>query len=106
MLAFLLKENVLTVATITGIFTVSMLTSFKNNVFDPLVENVLPTEELEHGISRFSIPLSSQPPSPPKCKVIKYKLFLRDFAVYLIYMLIVYMLWKRFVHPIKNNLSV
>jgi len=105
MLTFLLQEGVLTVGAMTGIFTVSMLTSFKTNMFDPGVEKLLPSEHLE-PVSKFGGGINSHTQnSPPKNKTIKWKIFLRDFVMYLLFMLVVYFIWARYIHPIKTSLS-
>ena len=105
MITFLLQEGVLTVGTISGMFTASMLTSFKNHIFDPTVEKLVPTEHLE-PISKFGEGINSHtPPAAPKNKTIKWKIFLRDFIMYIIYMLIIYFIWAQFIHPIKSGIS-
>ena len=102
MLTFLLQEGVLTVGAMTGIFTVSMLTSFKTNMFDPGVEKLLPSEHLE-PVSKFGGQINSH--TEPKNKTIKWKIFLRDFIMYILFMLVFYFIWVRYINPIKTSLS-
>ena len=47
MLTFLLTEGVLTVGTISGIFTATLLGSLKTNIIDPLTEQVIPNHKLD-----------------------------------------------------------
>ena len=47
MLTFLLEEGVLSVAAVSGIFTATLLGSFKGNVLDPICENILPSHHLD-----------------------------------------------------------
>ena len=46
MISFLLQEGVITIGTISGIFTALLLNSVKNNMIDPLVEKIAPTANL------------------------------------------------------------
>ena len=46
MISFLLQEGVITIGTISGIFTALLLNSVKNNVIDPLVEKAVPLSKL------------------------------------------------------------
>ena len=42
MISFLLQEGVITIGTISGIFTALLLNSVKNNIIDPCVEKIAP----------------------------------------------------------------
>ena len=46
MLTFLLEEGVISVGALSGIFTASLLGSFKSNILDPFSENVVPNHIL------------------------------------------------------------
>jgi large-conductance mechanosensitive channel len=46
MLSFMLQEGVITIGTISGIFTALLLNSVKNNIIDPCVEKVAPINKL------------------------------------------------------------
>ena len=46
MLSFMLQEGVITIGTISGIFTALLLNSVKNNLIDPCVEKIVPTAKL------------------------------------------------------------
>jgi hypothetical protein len=126
MISFLLDEGAITVTTLTGIFTALLLASFKNNIVDPVVETVVPLNKLHdllddgkinNSISKSTTPesnnvnqnsatqnnfamLGNQFGGYGKTKI-KFKIFLRDFITWLIIMYIIYLLWKKFVHPIK-----
>ena len=131
MLSFLLQEGVITIGTISGIFTALLLNSIKNNIIDPVVEKAIPTDSLldniindlkDDGIlnnsynkNNNSTPQQSPPPvmhgnqfGGKGKEQIKWKLFLRDFITWLIIMLVLYLLWKYLLHPykLKNSLNV
>ena len=46
MISFLLQEGVITIGTVSGIFTALLLNSIKNNMIDPLVEKIAPINNL------------------------------------------------------------
>lgn len=46
MISFLLQEGVITIGTISGIFTALLLNSVKNNMIDPIVEKIAPIASL------------------------------------------------------------
>jgi large-conductance mechanosensitive channel len=46
MMSFLLQEGVITIGTVSGIFTALLLNSIKNNMIDPLVEKIAPINNL------------------------------------------------------------
>jgi len=50
MISFLLQEGVITIGTISGIFTALLLNSLKNNIIDPVVEKTVPTVTLLDNI--------------------------------------------------------
>ena len=144
----MLQEGVITIGTISGIFTALLLNSVKNNIIDPCVEKVAPTAKLisrpiseiiedikddgklnnSNGNSNSNGPQPPPPPPPPPQPLplprngvlnnfnlinqgnqfggqgkdeVKWKLFLRDFITWLIIMLILYILWKYILQPIK-----
>jgi len=47
MITFLLEEGVLTVGTLSGLFTTGLLNSLKANIIDPGIENVFPSQNIE-----------------------------------------------------------
>ena len=57
MISFLLEEGVLTVGTLSGLFTTALLNSLKANIVDPSIENIFPSHHLE--------PTTPPPPPPP-----------------------------------------
>ena len=104
MISFMLQEGILTIGTLSGIFTALLLNSLKNNIIDPLVEKVVPLhkigetpeqfqEELEKsgkenlfgdgkkGLNFFNF--GNQFGGLGKDKI-KGKVFLRDFLTWLI----------------------
>jgi len=46
MMSFMLQEGVITIGTISGIFTALLLNSVKNNLIDPCVEKAIPINKL------------------------------------------------------------
>ena len=105
MISFLLQEGVLTVGAMTGLFTASMLTSFKTNMFDPTVEKLLPTEHLDEPVSKFGNEVNGTNGTVPKNRIIKWKIFLRDFIMYLLFMVLIYFVWVKYIDPYKSSLS-
>ena len=124
MFGFLLDEGAITVNTLTGIFTALLLASLKNNIIDPVVEKTVPLNKLEDllddGKLNNSVKESSESSETNKSNnngtniailgnqfggygknKIKWKLFLRDLITWIIIMYIIYLLWKKFVHPLK-----
>ena len=47
MLSFLLEEGIITIGTISGLFTTSMLNSFRANILEPSIENLVPSHKLD-----------------------------------------------------------
>jgi large-conductance mechanosensitive channel len=123
MLSFIVEEGILTIGTISGIFTAYLLSSFKNNIIDPCVEKVAPIETLVDLLDDGKLNNSyknkdnSSPASSPGVtpttnqfggldkKKVKYKVFLRDFITWLIIIIVLYFAWKYFIKPYKQNLN-
>jgi hypothetical protein len=92
MLPFLLNNEAITVAVITGVFTTALLNSFRFNIVDQISESVAPANELH--------PVEGAKPTPP---VIKWKLFLRDLVVWIIVMIILSSLWTNVLAQYKKT---
>jgi len=124
MLSFIVEEGILTIGTISGIFTAYLLSSFKNNIIDPCVEKVAPIEKLvdllddgkinnSHKQNNSASTPSASPGVTPTTnqfggidkKKVKYKVFLRDFITWLIIIIVLYFAWKYFIKPYKQNLN-
>jgi len=123
----MVQEGVITIGTMSGIFTALLLNSLKNNIIDPIVEKTLPLDKihdlLDDGKINNSVPKQAPKQAPNnntgnfifgnqfgglgKDKI-NWKVFLRDFITWIIIIFILYLLWKYFLNPIKikNNLSV
>jgi large-conductance mechanosensitive channel len=84
MLNFLINENILGVAPICGLFTSHMLLSLKNNILDPLGHKLFPIDFLAD--SNNSNKLNAN---------INWKLFLKDFVIWIIIMATVYIIWAK-----------
>ena len=126
MISFMLQEGILTIGTISGIFTALLMNSFKNNIIDPVVEKVAPLDTLLdfmddgkiNNSNKINKPQSGSQNSPqatPQSQgqqhgnqfggygkdKIKWKVFLRDFITWLIIVYILYLVWKKFLQPLK-----
>ena len=123
MISFLLEEGVLTVGTLSGLFTTGLLNSLKNNIIDPSIENLYPShkldkapvkipvkvkneENLQNGKSNFAdifpITVGAVPPTNPAEKnIIKWQTFLKDFITWLVIMFCLYIFWKKVLQPLK-----
>ena len=108
MISFLIQEGVITIGTISGIFTALLLNSVKNNIIDPVVEKIAPLDKI-HNEEKFTTPpvlgggvqiIGNQFGGKTK---IKTNIFIRDLITWLILMLILYLLWKHVIQPIKNK---
>jgi large-conductance mechanosensitive channel len=103
MFTFLLEEGVLTVGTLSGIFTAAMLVSFKNNILEPVIEKVCPHKTLDK--ESFIIDLSGEEKKKPEVDkgYIKWQTFLRDFLSWCMIMFALYLFWKLFLHKYKKG---
>jgi len=135
MISFLLQEGVITIGTISGIFTALLLNSLKNNIIDPVVEKIASTDSLlgnyvndlkDDGLINNSYKKDKTPvQAPPQQQQsqqnthgnqfggkgkdqIKWKIFMRDFVTWLVLMTILYFIWKYLLNPIKmkNGLNI
>ena len=109
MLTFLIEENVLTATTLSSIFTVGMVNSLRINVIEPAFEKIIPSHKFNEKDSFNVLPVlttgGSQPAGAPPNKTIRWKIFLRDFLIWLLIMFFLFILWKKFFHPIKQNIK-
>ena len=122
----MLQEGIITIGTVSGIFTALLLNSLKNNIIDPIVEKAAPLNKihdlLDDGKLNNSVPKPSQQSQQPmnnnmffgnqfgglgKDKI-NWKIFLRDFITWIILIFILYLVWKYFLNPIKmkNSLNI
>ena len=119
MISFLLEEGVITVGTLSGLFTTALLNSLKTNIIDPSIENIVPSPkhnnpppppvtQIKENKSGFGdmFPIPTGPTTGPSMDtsqkhVIKWKIFLKDLLKWIIVMAILYFVWKNVLHPIK-----
>jgi large-conductance mechanosensitive channel len=105
MFSFLVDEGVITIGTISGIFTTGMLMSFKNNIVEPTIENLIPSHTLDKSqfgedtsldnIMKIHAQVTGK--DPATAKVIKWQTFLKDFVTWLALMYFLYLAWKNLV---------
>jgi large-conductance mechanosensitive channel len=110
MLSFLVEEGILTVGTISGIFTAGMLNSFRMNVLEPCVENLIPSHKLDTDTSHFGGSLENimaldtkDKPDPSRPKIVKIQTFLRDFITWIILVFFLYLFWKYVISKFKKG---
>jgi hypothetical protein len=122
MISFLLQEGVITIGTLSGIFTALLLNSLKNNIIDPFVEKVAPIDKFVNAEQLVpTVVATPNGQQKDKCDantsnatfvfgnqfgcngkpIIKWKVFLRDFITWLIIITLLYLIWKKFIHPYK-----
>ncbi len=111
MFSFLVEEGVITIGTISGIFTTSMLNSFRVNILEPTIENLVPSHTLDksqfgeetslENIMKIQAQVTGK--DPKTLKVIKWQTFLKDFITWLVLMFCLYYLWKNVIHKNKVN---
>ena len=107
MLSFLLQEGVLTVGTMSGLFTAAMLNSFRINILDPVIENIYPSHKLDPPTissldSASQIIMNKTDPEQYAKSVIKWQTFLRDLITWAIVMFALYMFWKNVLQKYKK----
>ena len=105
MLSFLVEEGVITIGTLSGIFTASMLNSFRVNIFEPIIENIIPSHKLD-GFGNIEnimlLPVKQEEHSSSGAKkILKWQTFLRDLVAWLFLMILLYLFWKYIVKKSK-----
>jgi len=106
MLSFLLEEGVLTVGTISGLFTASMLNSFRINILEPCIEKIVPSSNLDKdkfGTSLGNIMTLPINTNVSTNKIIKWQTFLKDFITWVLVMLCLYLFYKTVLHKYKKK---
>ena len=99
MISFLFEEGVLTVGTLSGIFTAGMLNSFRTNILEPLVENIVPVSHLDgfggslENIMNPAVKIQEERTQAQK-KIIRWQTFLKDLIMWLLIMFFLYIFWK------------
>jgi len=115
MISFLLDEGVITVGTLSGLFTTALLNSLKKNVIDPGIERLAPSHKLDNsppstpekesksGFSdMFPIPTGPMPDGQPTT-TIRWQTFLKDLITWIVIMFFLYLFWKFVLHPNKMS---
>ena len=105
MISFLLEEGVLTIGTMSGLFTAAMLNSFRINILEPVIEKIVPSHNLDNfgngGLEAILNPRVNIASSVDKT-VIKWQTFLRDFLTWVFVMVCLYIFWKTVLHKYKK----
>ena len=102
MISFLFEEGVLTVGTMSGLFTAAMLNSFRVNILEPSIDIVLPSYLLDNQFGNILDPSNivmnggdnNTGNSSNNKNNIKWQTFLRDLITWLIVMCCLYIFWK------------
>lgn len=109
MLTFLLEEGVLTVGAMSGIFTASLLGSFKSNILDPISETIVPSRNLDkHAQVENMSDANNYSKSNERSKSqfgiinIKWQTFMKDLIIWLVIMFVIYLIWKNLIKKIKE----
>lgn len=116
MISFMVQEGILTIGTLSGIFTALLLNSLKNNIIDPIVEKTVPLDKLHDLLDDGKINNSVPKTAPTNGNYIfgnqfggigkdkiNWKIFLRDFITWMIIIVILYLVWKFIINPIKTK---
>jgi hypothetical protein len=110
MIGFMLEEGALTLGAMSGLFTTSLLNSLKVNIIDPAGEQIMPSSKLvniSNDRSNFGdmFPIPTGPvqvvPVPLVSTEIKWKIFLKDFIIWLVLMFCLYLFWKHVLIPLR-----
>ena len=123
MIGFLLDEGVITVGTLSGLFTTGLLNSLKKNIIDPSIEKIAPSHKLDKNPSvgpsvspstsgssdtqtgksnfgdMFPIPIGGG--GFDGSDNIKWQTFLKDLITWAVIMFFLYLFWKKVIHPNK-----
>jgi large-conductance mechanosensitive channel len=106
MISFLLEEGVLTVGTMSGLFTAAMINSFRINILDPSIEKLYPSSKLDKRVSSLDsasqIIMDKTDPSQDANSVVKWQTFLRDFITWVVVMFLLYLFWKNVLKKYKK----
>jgi large-conductance mechanosensitive channel len=112
MFTFLLEEGVLTVGALSGIFTATLLGSFKSNILDPFSENIFPSHELDKHAQPTQEEFTSdkdildannyKSKFGKKNNAVLWQTFIKDLILWLIIMFIIYIIWKKIIKNIKK----
>jgi large-conductance mechanosensitive channel len=120
MFSFLLEEGVLTIGTMSGLFTAAMLNSFRVNILEAIIDNIIPPHMLDSAdnIMQQTVNLSqsdkdllnraasngssSQNYVRPNKKV-KWQTFLKDFITWILVMSVLYFFWKHVIQKYKKK---
>jgi large-conductance mechanosensitive channel len=108
MISFLLEEGVLTVGTMSGLFTAAMLNSFRINILDPTIEKMYPSSKLDSPSlstldSASQIVMNQTDPAQHAKSIVKWQTFLRDFITWVIVMFLLYLFWKNVLKKYKKQ---
>jgi len=119
MLTFLLEEGVISVGALSGIFTATLLGSFKSNILDPFSEKIAPTHLLDPTNKDKTVDQSKKKENmanildannytfyDPSTNKIKWKMFLKDLIIWIIIMFILYLIWKYLIKRIKSPAKI
>jgi large-conductance mechanosensitive channel len=107
MMSFLLDEGVITVGTLSGLFTTALLNSLKRNIIDPSIERLAPSHKLDKKKSDekfsdlFPIPGGTPETTDPDSTIIRWQTFLKDLITWMVIMFLLYLFWKFVLHPNK-----
>ena len=115
MLTFLLEEGVISVGALSGIFTATMLGSFKSNILDPLSEKLIPSHKLDPTLVPKTIDQTKKKENMANIldagnydfidhttHKIKWLIFLKDLIIWITIMFILYLIWKHVVKKIAK----
>ena len=107
MISFLLEEGVLTVGTMSGLFTAAMINSFRINILDPTIEKMYPSSKLDKNISSLDsasqIIMNQTDPAQDAKSMIKWQTFLRDFITWVVVMFALYLFWKNVLQKYRKK---
>ena len=110
MISFLLEEGVLTVGTMSGLFTAAMINSFSINILEPSIENIYPSHRLDNQFTSILDPNNilmnggnnNNETSSNNSNIIKWQTFVRDLITWLIVMCCLYIFWKTVLNKYKK----
>jgi hypothetical protein len=106
MFGFLLDEGVVTLTVLSGLFTTSLLNSFKSNIVEPCIEKIVPYHKLDRNeefTSLFPIPIGTNEHKNAPRDLIRWQTFLKDLSVWILLMFLLWLFWKFVLLPRKAN---
>lgn len=112
MLQFLINEQILTIGSLSGIFTATLIGSFKSNIVEPVFEKLVPSSNLDNDKKKINDYLNANNYGNTQTREsftndkIKWQTFIKDLLQWFIIIFIIYLIYKFIKYNfIKKNVN-